>query len=301
MLLILLCLHAFSRVASQAPPPPPPQNVQVEKGQLTWTPGEPDVTYTVNYRRFNSDKWEALPACIQTPLHSCNISAIGPSDTNDSPENSCVTLRVQAERRGLRSEGVNACSRYGDVCTPPFSILPQPGSLTVHLSENHELAKEHAENAKHRIYFGREGESPLQAYKDTVASTTIKELEEGQRYCVQVAYTVYSNSVEPRSCIQCEVIPASEHVNRTPMIVGLLVGIVVLAIIILALGYLGFFQTEKIKRCLEPYKYEIPPNQFPGEFEVRTFNPTEEHCDDLQISDGNYEPRSALCPPAAAS
>lgn len=36
-------------VASQAPPPP--QNVQVEKGQLTWTPGEPDVTYTVNYRR----------------------------------------------------------------------------------------------------------------------------------------------------------------------------------------------------------------------------------------------------------
>lgn len=43
------------------------------------------------------------------------------------------------------------------------------------------------------------------------------------------------------------------------MIVGLLVGIVVLAIIILALGYLGFFQTEKIKRCLEPYKYEIPP------------------------------------------
>lgn len=43
------------------------------------------------------------------------------------------------------------------------------------------------------------------------------------------------------------------------MIVGLLVGIVVLAIIILTLGYLGFFQTEKIKRCLEPHKYEIPP------------------------------------------
>lgn len=41
------------------------------------------------------------------------------------------------------------------------------------------------------------------------------------------------------------------------MIVGLLVGIVVLTI--LALGYLGFFQTEKIKRCLEPHKYEIPP------------------------------------------
>ncbi|XP_031589004.1 uncharacterized protein LOC116314989 isoform X2 [Oreochromis aureus] len=240
MLLILLCFHTFTWVASQAAPPPP-QSVQVEKGQLTWTPGEPDVTYTVNYRRFNSDKWEALPACIQTPLHSCNISAIGPSDTNDSPENSCVTLRVQAERRGLRSEGVNACSRYGDVCTPPFSILTRPGSLTVLLNDDHELAKEHDSNAKHRIYFGREGESPLQEYEDTVASTTIEELEEGQRYCVQVAYTLHGKLVEPCSCIQCEVIPASEHVNRTPMIVGLLVGIVVLAIIILAFSYPLFF------------------------------------------------------------
>lgn len=300
MLLILLCLHAFSRVASQAPPPPP-QNVQVEKGQLTWTPGEPGVTYTVNYRRFNSDKWEALPACIQTPFHSCNISAIGPSDTNDLPENSCVMLRVQAERRGLRSEGVKACSRDGDVCTPPLSILTRPGSLTIHLSADHELAKEHADNAKHRIYFGKEGESPLKMYADTIASTTIEKLEEGQRYCVQVAYTVLGKPVEPRSCIQCEIIPISEHVNRTPMIVGLLVSIVVLAIIILALGYLGFFQTEKIKRCLEPYKYEIPPNPFPGEFEVRTFIPTVELYDDLQISDGNYEPRSALCSTAAAS
>ncbi|XP_024657372.1 interferon gamma receptor 2 isoform X1 [Maylandia zebra] len=299
MLLILLCLHAVSWVASQAPPPP--QNVQVEKGQLTWTPGEPDVTYTVNYRRFNSDKWEALPACIQTPFHSCNISAIGPRDTNDSPENSCVTLRVRAERRGLRSEGVNACSRYGDVCTPPLSILTRPGSLTVFLNDDHELAKEHANNAKHRIYFGREGESPLQKYEDTIDSRTIEDLEEGQRYCVQVAYTVHGDLVEPRSCIQCEVIPASEHVNRTPMIVGLLVGIVVLAIIILTLGYLGFFQTEKIKRCLEPHKYEIPPNLFRGEFEVRPFTPIVERYDDLQISHGNYEPRSALSPPAAAS
>lgn len=85
------------------------------------------------------------------------------------------------------------------------------------------------------------------------------------------------------------------------MIVGLLVGIVVITIIFLALGYLGFFQTEKIKRCLEPYKYEIPANLFPGEFEVPPFIPTEERYDDLQISHGNYEPRSALCPPAAAS
>uniref|UniRef100_A0AAZ1WYA8 Interferon/interleukin receptor domain-containing protein n=1 Tax=Oreochromis aureus TaxID=47969 RepID=A0AAZ1WYA8_OREAU len=194
---------------------------------------------------FNSDKWEALPACIQTPLHSCNISAIGPSDTNDSPENSCVTLRVQAERRGLRSEGVNACSRYGDVCTPPFSILTRPGSLTVLLNDDHELAKEHDSNAKHRIYFGREGESPLQEYEDTVASTTIEELEEGQRYCVQVAYTLHGKLVEPCSCIQCEVIPASGKL--TPMIVGLLVGIVVLAIIIL-----------KIKRCLHLPWYVSP-------------------------------------------
>lgn len=85
------------------------------------------------------------------------------------------------------------------------------------------------------------------------------------------------------------------------MIVGLLVGSVVLAIIILTLGYLGFFQTEKIKRCLEPHKYEIPPNLFRGEFEVRAFTPIVERYDDLQISHGNYEPRSALSPPAAAS
>uniref|UniRef100_A0A3Q4I2X6 Fibronectin type-III domain-containing protein n=1 Tax=Neolamprologus brichardi TaxID=32507 RepID=A0A3Q4I2X6_NEOBR len=233
-------------VASQALPPP--QNVQVEKGQLTWTPGEPDVTYTVNYRRFNSDEWEALPACIQTHFHSCNISAIGPRVTNDLPENSCVTLRVQAERRGLKSEGVNACSRYGDVCTPPLSILTRPGSLTVFLNNDHELAKEHASNAKHRIYFGREGESPLQVRTRSDSSRCL---------C----------SPDVTACVTAETMKGalfsqsltSKHVNRTPMIVGLLICIVVIAIIILALGYLGFFQTEKIKRCLEPYKYEIPP------------------------------------------
>lgn len=49
----------------------------------------------------------------------------------------------------------------GDSCTPEFRLSARPGSLTVHLSGNHSLAVEHADHAKHRVYYGKEGE-PLE-------------------------------------------------------------------------------------------------------------------------------------------
>lgn len=46
----------------------------------------------------------------------------------------------------------------GDVCTPGFRLSPRPGSLTVHLMKNHSLALEHGDHAKHRVFYGQEGE-----------------------------------------------------------------------------------------------------------------------------------------------
>lgn len=49
----------------------------------------------------------------------------------------------------------------GDSCTPDFSLTAGPGSLTVHLSRNHGLPLEQADHARHRVYYGKEGE-PLE-------------------------------------------------------------------------------------------------------------------------------------------
>lgn len=46
----------------------------------------------------------------------------------------------------------------GDACTPELSLTARPGSLTVDLSRNHSLALEHGDHAKHRVYYGKEGE-----------------------------------------------------------------------------------------------------------------------------------------------
>ncbi|XP_030613561.1 interferon gamma receptor 2 [Archocentrus centrarchus] len=286
-LLLLLCF-SFSRVVSEVPLPPP-HNIQVEEGQLTWHPASETVTYTVEYRRFESSKWEMLSHCVNTSASVCDVRAVTQTLRGEPPESNCVMLRVRAERKALKSEPVEACSRNGSLCTPAFSLSAVPGLLTVHLSDNHELAEEYADHAKHRVYFGKAGEK-LEESKDAIASTTFEDLEEGQQYCVQVKYIVYGRLVAPPSCTQCAVIPASKHWNHTSVIAGVVAAIVALAIIIPTVGYLLLFQRQRIKRWLR-LPYHIPPEflDFPSLETPQISEPPEEPCDIIHVSP--YEPR----------
>uniref|UniRef100_A0A8C5ECK9 Uncharacterized LOC114455582 n=1 Tax=Gouania willdenowi TaxID=441366 RepID=A0A8C5ECK9_GOUWI len=151
------------------------------------------------------NNWKDIPACVQIALNFCNVT----STKIHGNHAGCVMLRVQAERDGLTSIPVEACSSQGEPCTPQFSLTARPGSLTVHLSGDHSLAQEYGAHVKHRIYLGKKGES-LKEHSDAASSLTIKELEEGQQYCAKVQYvTLLSNDTELSSCIQCESIPFS--------------------------------------------------------------------------------------------
>lgn len=130
--------------------------------------------------------WRDVPACIGISSTKCNVTLAEAVD-----EHGCMRLRVRAKRRGLKSEAVQACSQHGEEpepggcvlalshlstlgsliravticralsgnsCTPDVRLSARPGSLTVHLMGNHSLALEHADHAKHRVFFGREGE-----------------------------------------------------------------------------------------------------------------------------------------------
>lgn len=50
------------------------------------------------------------------------------------------------------------CALSADSCTPEVVLTAQPGVLMVHLSSDNNLTREHADNAKHRVYYGKEGE-----------------------------------------------------------------------------------------------------------------------------------------------
>lgn len=47
----------------------------------------------------------------------------------------------------------------GDSCTPEVSLSARPGSLTVYVNISPSLVQDHGGHAKHRVYFGKEGES----------------------------------------------------------------------------------------------------------------------------------------------
>uniref|UniRef100_A0A671XSZ6 Uncharacterized LOC115588048 n=2 Tax=Sparus aurata TaxID=8175 RepID=A0A671XSZ6_SPAAU len=191
--LLFLCIILIKLIV----PPAPPQDIHVDNWLLKWTPGteDTDVTYTVN------EKWINVPACEKISSTSCDVTSLKAVD-----ELGCVKLRIQAERRGLKSSQVEACSNHNDSCTPVVDLTAQPGSLMVHLSSDNDLAKEHADHAKHRVYLGKEGEK-LKLFKDSVASVPINGLQEGERYCVKVQYIYLGYPVGLPSCTKCELIP----------------------------------------------------------------------------------------------
>ncbi|XP_059199542.1 interferon alpha/beta receptor 1-like [Centropristis striata] len=277
MLFSVLCVLVVIQVLSVAPPAPP-ENIHVDEWLLRWTPAtDGDVTYTVKYSSFDKGPWTNLPACTQISINSCHVIS-----TKAQGIHGCVMLRVQAERHGLTSTPVEACSRRGDSCTPDFSLTARPGTLTVNLSRNHSLALDHADHVGHRVYYGMEGE-PLQDYEDTAASVTISELQEGQRYCTKVQYTYHDKPVGVPSCTQCELIPESRKNPKATEILAAVVPVVVLLILIPVIAYVLIFQQRRIKQWLQP-PYQIPPDFFleplpEHHLGIPASGPPEEHWD----------------------
>ncbi|XP_029968498.1 interferon gamma receptor 2 [Salarias fasciatus] len=256
MLWLLLLLH-IPTVLSEAPPSAP-QDVHVDQWQLTWSPapGETDVKFSVLYHSFegpaDEGDWKVVPACNQTPLHFCNVSF-----TKARAEHDCVRLYVQAQRHGLTSEPGHACSVHGDSCTPTVRLTARPGSLTVHLTQDHSLFHEHAAHATHRIYYGKEGE-PLLNHINSDSSWTMDNLEAGQRYCAKVEYVIFNKSVGLSSCVQCEQIPEHDSTHSVTVATAVVVAVLLLVIIPVT-AYVLIFQRERIKQLLRP-PCEIPPD-----------------------------------------
>ncbi|NP_001347691.2 interferon gamma receptor 2 precursor [Larimichthys crocea] len=267
-LLIQVIARALSEVL-------PPQNIHVDKWLVTWTPAtEDDVRYTVQYNSFDEEKLIDVPGCVNIALNSCNIASAQAED-----EQGCLRLHVRAERRGVKSTAVEACSRHGDDCSPEVNLIARPGFLTVMLRSNHSLAKEHGGHAVHRVYYGKEGE-PLEDYEDDEASVSLHGLEEGVRYCMKVQYMVFGNPAGPPSCIKCELIPKTkEAAGLTGIIVPVVAVVFLLALSVMA-AYVLIYHYEKIKLWLQP-PCEIPPhfhiNPLPERY--HPVPPSEERCD----------------------
>ncbi|XP_074514447.1 interferon gamma receptor 2 isoform X1 [Sebastes fasciatus] len=267
--LVVLVVQGLSEA-----PPAPPQDIHVDKWLLTWNPAteEGDVTYTVQYSSFDSGVWTNVPACVCISSNSCDVIS-----TKSKHEQGCILLRVRAERRGLRSTPVRACSRHGDSCTPDFSLTAGRGILTVQLSRNQSFAHEHAYKARFRVYYGKEGE-PLKQYEDSVATVTIPGLQEGQRYCTEVQYLYYEDPVGLPTCSQCAVILESKKdYKQTEIIVAV---VIILLCLIPVVAYFLIFQRGKIKELLQP-PYHIPEDFFlePLPAHHRPISTTEEHLD----------------------
>ncbi|NP_001347695.1 interferon gamma receptor 2 precursor [Takifugu rubripes] len=278
MFLTLLCF-SFIVQAYLEGPPGPPQGVHVARWLLTWTPApeEPDVTFTVQYRSFHESGWTDVPDCVQISSSQCNVTSAGGAD-----QHGCTLLRVQAVRRGLTSEPAQACSKFGDPCTPEVRLSARPGSLTVHLPGNHSLALEHAAHAKHRVFYGKEGEL-LKDYVDKVSSVTIQGLQEGQRYCVMTQFLLYQRPAGPPSCISCQLIPLSQHQSKQTWILAVVLLVVLPAVLTPLVVYLFMFRCGSVKRWLRSNRHSLSQHFFQdlsseGHIRVSSSDP-EEHFD----------------------
>lgn len=283
-LLVLLCIQVVVHVPVVSEAPAPPQNIHVDQWLLTWSPAaeDRDVTYTVQYLSFDSNVWKDVPDCIRTSFNSCNVTF-----TKDESESGCVMLRVQAERHGLTSKPVKACSRNGDSCSPEARLTARPGSLTVYLRANNSMALKHGDHVKHKVYYGKEGEA-LRKFEYGTASVTIDKLEEGQRYCTRVQYLYFNKPVGLASCTQCEVIPVSGPQAKQSDVIIAVVVVVFVALLITGMAYVLLFRLGRMKQWLQP------PCKIPEHFLCEPI-PRHRICSDTSsISEGRYDIISSI-------
>lgn len=110
-----------------------------------------------------------------------------------------------------------------------------------------------------------------------MSSVTIQKLQEGQRYCVQTQYLLYSSPVGPRSCIYCQLVPESSK-NFCPHLCRLaspgksrclsppelksnqlwIIAVVLLITAVPTTVYMFMCRCGRIKRWLHSNRYSIP-------------------------------------------
>lgn len=271
-MIFLFCLCQILVIVSSDIPPLAPLNIELVDQLLKWTPAEEDrnTTYTVQYSWPNDeDKWKNVTWCVQMGLTSCDVNSI-------ISEFDCVKLRVQAQRNGLTSETVEACCRKGD-CTPQVRLSSQAGSLTVHMSWDHDQVRSFADHAQYEVCYGRLGQA-LQ-FRRSKSSVVLRDLDEGQTYCVQVQFLLFSKPVGVPSCSQCLDIPYSRVMSKTSwIIVAAVISFVALAVASLV-AYMIIFHRKKFKRWLRPeqmpYSLTLPLH------DVLVSSPVEEHCSSI--------------------
>lgn len=110
-----------------------------------------------------------------------------------------------------------------------------------------------------------------------MSSVTIQKLQEGQRYCVQTQYLLYSSPVGPRSCIYCQLVPESSknfcpHLCRQaspgksrclspPELKSNQLWLIAVVLLITAVPttvYMFMCRCGRIKRWLHSNRYSIP-------------------------------------------
>ncbi|KAF7656973.1 hypothetical protein LDENG_00033680 [Lucifuga dentata] len=276
MLCLLLYIQAFGQVVSEVLPPL--QDVHVNGGLLRWTasPQHRNASYSVQYRS-SDKKWKDVLSCIRTTLTSCDVTSMA-AET----EHGCVMLRLRAEQAGLSSQWVEACSKEGDRCSPEVRLAARPGFLTVYLNRNHSLALQHGDHAKHRVYYGKEGQ-PLRSYEDAASSVSVSELEEGQRYCIKVQYLYYGVPIGAPSCTQCVLIPESSVKTQLAEIGVTVVVVVIMVPVVIAVAYILIFKHKRIKKWLRP-PYEMPELVFrplPESHRLLSMRSPSEECFDM--------------------
>ncbi|XP_075886772.1 interferon gamma receptor 2 [Nelusetta ayraudi] len=246
----LFFFFVFQALAND--PPAPPTNLTVAGGLLAWTPvaSQTGVTFTVQVNGFEDTdaKWRDVPTCVRTTSTRCNVSAAIAEDSEG-----CARLRVTAERAGKQSEPVETCSQHGDSCSPSVILSANPGTLIVHLNRNNPLVTEYADSAGFRVYHGPDGEQ-MKGPWDTQSTLTLPGLDSGQRYCVQVGFTLYTKDYGPPSCTRCLLVPHAE----TSVVLTVVLILVPAVALIVATVYVLIFHYGMIKRWLSLNRYHIP-------------------------------------------
>lgn len=230
---------------------PPPQDVRVDS-VLRWRPDtkhQHHVKYTVQYNIFDHQEWLEVPGCVQTELTTCNITSIS--------MDGCVMLRVHALEGGRMSVAVQAYG-YDNTCSPVFTLIPRPGSLTVNMLNN-SLSYAHGDHAEYLINYSRVGHPSKKRY--SLSSVPLVDLVVGERYCVEVQYILYNTPYGPPSRTQCEVIPVSDKDRENKTLAITLPIVLALGVLVVGSAFVITRNYERIKQFLQP-PMRIPPHFF---------------------------------------
>ncbi|XP_071210523.1 interleukin-10 receptor subunit beta-like isoform X1 [Salvelinus alpinus] len=264
-----------------------PRNVSVDSA-VRWSPAtdSPGIKYTVQYRTSDSEKWHNISGCVQTELTTCNkLIGLG-----------CVMVQVLAQEGNRTSRSVEAC-RHADSCSPEVQLTSKEGLLIVNMVKNNRLREDNGDNFKYNVQYGRDGEELKQVQDSTTSHLTIKDLDVGRRYCVQVRYLCYHKPFGTPSTQHCESIQESECVlsscterTRKKNIVTISVTFtLLLGVLVVGLTLFIYRHHKKIKQFLQPplrlpdHYCEYLSGDFPQQALSLTTSPCEERHDLISV------------------